>query len=90
MIAPKTGRSPSSLAMVTIVDTLANEMPCTIGSRLPKGPTPSVCRRVARPETKSPAVTSSARSVPDRPAAPPTMSGGAITPPYIVRMCCVP
>jgi len=29
-------------------------------------------------------------SEPERPAAPPTMSGGAITPPYIVRMCWVP
>ena len=90
MIAPKTGRRPSSLAIATIVDTLANEMPWTMGSRLPTGPIPSVCSRVARPLTNSPAVTSNAMSPGDKPAAPPTIRGGAMTPPYIVRMCCVP
>ena len=90
MIAPKTGRSPSSLAIATIVETLAKEMPCTIGSRLPNGPSPSVCSRVAKPDTNSPAVTRSAMSAADSPAAPPTIRGGAITPPYIVRMCWVP
>lgn len=90
MIAPNNGRRPPSLAIATIVETLANEMPCTMGSRLPTGPIPRVCSIVARPLTNSPAVTSNAMSPADKPAAPPTISGGAMTPPYMVRMCWVP
>jgi hypothetical protein len=90
MIAPNTGRTPPSLAMATIVETLANEMPCTMGSRLPNGPMPRVCNSVARPLMNRPAVTSSAMSPGESLAAPPTISGGAMTPPYIVRMCWVP
>ena len=59
------------------------------GSWAPTGPMPRVCSSVASPLTNSPAVTSRAMSPGDRPAAPPTISGGAMTPPYIVRMCCV-
>jgi hypothetical protein len=90
MTAPNTGRSPPSSAMATIVETLANEIPCTMGSRAPNGPRPRVCSRVASPLTKIPAVTRSAMSVGASPAAPPRMSGGAMTPPYMVRMCCAP
>lgn len=86
MIAPKIGRTPPSCAMAVIVETLANERPCTMGRRAPSGPMPIICRIVARPLTNRPAVTSRLMSVAERPAAPPTMSGGAMTPPYMVRM----
>jgi hypothetical protein len=91
LIARITSRvRPARPTMATMVDTLAKEMPWTIGSRAPNGPRPMVCNTVARPLTNRPAVTSSARSVPESPAAPPTIRGGAITPPYMVRMCWVP
>jgi len=76
MIDPNTGRSPSWLAIAVMVDTLAKEMPCTMGRRAPKRPIPNVCSRVASPLTNSPAVTSSAMSPGLSLAALPTISGG--------------
>lgn len=90
MTAPNTGRRPPSSAMATIVETLANEMPCTIGQPGAERPQAQGLQNVANPLTKMPAVTRSAMSVGDSPAAPPRISGGAMTPPYIVRMCCAP
>ncbi len=91
MIEPKTaGSPPPPVAIAVMVETLANEIPCTRGSCEPKNGMPTLCRIVARPLTNSAAETSSAISVPVRPAAPPTISGGAMTPPYIVRMCWMP
>ncbi|CPU65192.1 Uncharacterised protein [Mycobacteroides abscessus] len=48
---------------------------------------PTVCRIVARPPMKRDAATSIPISAPVRPAALPTMSGGAMMPPYIVSTC---
>ncbi len=91
MMAPKTGGSPPSpLATATMVDTVANEMPWTSGSCDPKKRMPSVWSAVARPLTSSAAETRTPISAPVSPAACPTMIGGAMTPPYIVMMCCRP
>ncbi len=91
MIAPKTaGRPPLPVATAVIVETDAKEMPWTRGSCEPKNGTPTLCRMVASPLTKSAAVTSRPCWAGDSPAAPPTMRGGAMTPPYIVRMCWMP
>ncbi len=91
MMAPNTERSPPGpAATATIVDTEAKEMPCTRGSLAPKKGTPRVCSKVAAPLTNKAADTSRPISKPVSPAAPPTIRGGAITPPYMVRMCCNP
>lgn len=60
MSAPKMARSPASppsgAPMASMVETAANDVPCTIGSRAPIRQTPSVCRSVARPDMNSPAL----------------------------------
>ena len=76
--------------MVSIVETEAKEMPWTSGSWAPNNGTPRVCSTVASPLTKRALETSSPFSAPLRPAAPPTMSGTAMTPPNIARMCWTP
>ncbi len=60
--APKMARSPvvpppCDIPMASMVDTAANEVPCTIGCRAPIFHTPRVCSRVAMPDMNSPADT---------------------------------
>ncbi len=60
--APKTARRPatpppSARPTAKIVDTAANEVPCTMGCRAPNFHTPMVCSKVARPEMNRPADT---------------------------------
>lgn len=60
--APKMARSPAvpppwEAPTASMVETAANEVPCTIGWRAPIFQTPRVCSRVATPDMKSPAET---------------------------------
>ena len=59
--APKMARRPatppSAVPIARIVDTAANEVPCTIGCRAPNFHTPRVCKSVASPEMNRPADT---------------------------------
>ena len=59
--APKTARRPSTppcaVPTARMVDTAANDVPCTIGCRAPNFHTPRVCRSVANPEMNRPAET---------------------------------
>ena len=59
--APKTARRPSTppcaVPTARMVDTAANEVPCTIGCRAPNFHTPRVWRSVANPEMNRPAET---------------------------------
>ena len=50
-------RRPCAVPTARMVDTAANEVPCTIGCRAPNFHTPMVCRSVARPEMNRPAET---------------------------------
>src|SRR5699024_4340207 len=90
IVAPKTAPRPWDWAIAPMVDTAENEAPCTSGSRDPNIGSPSVCSSVATPLTKMVAVMSTLSSAADNPAASPTINGGAMRPPYIVRMCWVP
>ena len=60
MRAPKIARSPASppsgAPMATMVETAANDVPCTIGSRAPIFQTPRVWSSVASPEMNRPAL----------------------------------
>ena len=91
MTAPRTaGMPPPPPTMATIVDTPANETPCTRGSWEPKSLMPTVCRIVASPPMNREAATRVPISAAVSPAAPPTISGGAMIPPYIVSTCWKP
>ena len=86
--APKTDCSPPPPSrMAVMVATPAKDTPWTSGSCDPKNGTPMVCSRVAAPPTNRQAATSMPTSAGSRPAAVPTISGGAIMPPYMVSTC---
>ena len=90
MYCSPTTPPPASLPMASIEATAANEVPCTSGSRAPIRQMPSVCSRVARPETSRAAVSRYARSPKGSPSAVPTISGTATTPAYMLMTCCRP
>lgn len=89
--APKAAWMPlPPCTIATSVATLAKEVPCTSGNWLPNHGTPTDCRMVASPPTNRQLATSRPIWVVSAPAAAPTMSGGAMMPPYIVSTCWAP
>lgn len=95
MTAPKmTGRASllSSVEATTAVmgATPAKVTPLTNGSLAPIFQMPIVWRKVARPAVKRQAPVRKVSSVPERPMAAPTISGGATTPAYMAATCCRP
>lgn len=95
MTAPKMiGRaSLLSLAEATTAvmgATPANVTPLTNGSLAPIFQKPRVCRKVASPAVNRQAPVRKVSSVPERPTAAPTISGGATTPAYMAATCCRP
>ncbi len=90
--APKMIGSASDLSLVeatiaVIGATPAKVTPLTKGSRAPIFQMPRVCRKVARPAVKRQAPVRKVSSVPERPTAAPTISGGATTPAYMAATC---
>ena len=79
-----------SPAIATIGLTAAKVTPIITGSRMPKGPRPSDWIRVATPQAKRSALTSSATCSGDRRSARPMMSGTATAPAYMTSTCCRP
>ena len=90
-IAPYTAGSPYFCAMTIIGLSTVNVAPATTGIRTPKIlPIPAVWITVATPETNRSALTSSPMVVVGSPSAPPTMSGTATAPAYMMNRCCRP
>src|SRR3990167_9309194 len=89
MVAPKIpGRPiPGEPAMATMLPTAAKLAPIITGMRMPMGPIPSDCTRVAIPATSRSAVIRKATSSRDRPTASPMIKGTATAPPYISSTC---
>ncbi|MNZ89962.1 hypothetical protein D3C78_1089060 [compost metagenome] len=89
MVAPKMpGRpTPGMPAMATMLPTAAKLAPIITGMRMPTGPIPRDCTRVAMPATSRSALIRKAISSRERPAAWPTISGTATAPPYISSTC---
>ena len=81
---------PPWVAIATRVATLANEVPWTSGSCDPNHGMPTDCRMVARPPMNRQQATSRPSCGAGTPAAAPTISGGAMIPPYMVRTCWAP
>ena len=90
-IAPYTAGSPYLCAMTIIGLSTVNVAPATTGMRTPKIlPIPTLWITVAMPETNRSALTSSPMVVAGSPSAPPTMSGTATAPAYMMNRCCKP
>ena len=92
MTAPKIIGRASDLslaeAMIAVMGaTPAKVTPLTKGNRAPIFQTPRVWRNVASPAVNRQAPVRKVRSVPDRPAAAPTIRGGATTPAYMAATC---
>lgn len=84
------GRPPPCVTIATKVATLANDVPWTRGSCDPNHGMPTDCRMVARPPMNKQLATSTPSWAAGTPAAPPTIRGGAMMPPYIVSTCWAP
>src|SRR5580692_6448028 len=90
-IAPYTADSPYFCAMTIIGLSTVNVAPATTGKRTPKIlPIPTLWTTVAMPETNRSALTSSPMVDVGSPSAPPTMSGTATAPAYMMNRCCRP
>ena len=77
--------------MMIIGLSTVNVAPATTGSRTPKIlPMPTLWITVAMPETNRSALTSSPMVDVGSPSAPPTMSGTATAPAYMMNRCCRP
>jgi len=90
-IAPYTAASPYCCAMMIIGLSTVNVAPATTGSRTPKIlPMPTLWITVATPDTNRSALTS--RPIVDIGSfsAPPTMSGTATAPAYMMNKCWSP
>ncbi len=89
--APYTAASPYFCATMIIGLSTVNVAPATTGSRTPKIlPMPTLWITVAIPETSRSALTSRPIVDPGRPSAPPTMSGTATAPAYMMNRCWSP
>src|SRR5580700_4212604 len=90
-IAPYTAVSPYLSAITIIGLSTVNVAPATTGRRTPKTlPIPTLWITVAMPETNRSALTSSPMVDVGSPSAPPTMSGTATAPAYMMNRCCRP
>ena len=89
MMEPITDGMPPPVASTdSMVAIPVKDTPCTSGSWQPIRGSPHACRNVANPPTNRAAATSRAVVAASYPAAPATTSGTAMSPPYMVRMCC--
>ena len=88
---PKTaGIPPPWVAIATSVATLAKEVPCTSGSCDPNHGMPTDCRMVARPPMNRQQAHQQAELGRRDAGRAPTISGGAMIPPYMVSTCWAP
>src|ERR1700742_1477217 len=89
--APYTAPSPYFWAMMIIGLSTVNVAPATTGRRTPRiFPMPTLWIRVATPDTSRSALTSSPMVEVGSFSVPPTMSGTATAPAYMMNRCCRP
>src|SRR6201996_5629479 len=89
--APYTAGSPYFWAMMIIGLSTVNVAPATTGSRTPRIlPMPTLWISVATPDTRRSALTSSPMVDAGSRSVPPTMSGTATAPAYMMNRCCRP